>query len=67
MSCGIGHRCGFDLALLWLRYRLASAALSQPLAWELPYAMDVAIIKREREKTGMKKKMWQEFAGSTAG
>ena len=25
-SCGVGHRCGSDLALLWLWYRLAAAA-----------------------------------------
>ena len=38
MSCGVGHRCGSDLALLWLWCRPAPAALIQPLAWELPYA-----------------------------
>ena len=26
MSCGIGRRCGSDLALLWLWYRPAAAA-----------------------------------------
>ena len=28
-----------DPALLWLWGRLAAAALIQPLAWELPYAV----------------------------
>ena len=32
-----------DLALLWLWCRPAAAALIQPLAWELPYAMGVAL------------------------
>ena len=26
-SCGVGHRCGSNLALLWLWYRLAATAL----------------------------------------
>ena len=38
MSCGVGHRRGLDLALLWLWCRPAAAALIQPLAWELPCA-----------------------------
>ena len=36
MSCGVGHRCGSDPALLWLWCRPAAAALILPLAWELP-------------------------------
>ena len=43
MSCGVGHRYGLDLALLWLWRKLAAAAPIQPLAWELPYAVDVAL------------------------
>ena len=27
MNCSVGHRCGSDLALLWLWHRLAAAAL----------------------------------------
>ena len=27
LSCGVGHRCGLDPALLWLWFRLATAAL----------------------------------------
>ena len=27
VNCGVGHRCGSDLALLWLWYRSAAAAL----------------------------------------
>ena len=43
MSCGVGHRRGSDLALLWLWCRLAAAALIQSLAWELP----CAVLKRK--------------------
>ena len=45
MSCGIGHRRGLDLALLWLWLWLWLAI--QPLAWEPPYAMGVAIKKNK--------------------
>ena len=53
MSCGVGHRCGSDLALLWLWCRLAATAPIRLLAWELPYAAGVAIKKKkgkEKEK-----------------
>ena len=49
MSCGL-TRNGLDLALLWLWHRLVAAAPPQPLAWELPYAADVALKKKEKEK-----------------
>ena len=50
MSCGVGHRCSLDLALVWLWHRPAVAAPIQPLAWELPYAMDEAL-KRKKKKS----------------
>ena len=49
VSCGVGHRRGFDLALLWLWCRPAAVAPVQPLDWELPYAMSVAQ-KRQKQK-----------------
>ena len=49
MSCGVGHRCSSDLALLWLWGRLTAAAFIQPLAWELPYAAGAAL-KRQKNK-----------------
>ena len=39
-----------DQALLWLWCRLAAAAVIRPLAWELPYAMGVALKRKEKEK-----------------
>ena len=50
MSCGVGHGCSLDLALLWLWCRLAAAAQIRPLAWKLPYAMGVEL-KRQKTKT----------------
>ena len=45
-----GSRYGSDPVFPWLWYRPAGAAPVQPLAWELPCAIDVAItIKRERD------------------
>ena len=35
MSCGVGHRHGSDLALLWLWHRLVATVPIRPLAWEL--------------------------------
>ena len=51
MTCGVGRRQGSDLVLLWLRlwHRLTAVALIQPLAWELPYATDVAQKRKKKE------------------
>ena len=48
VSCGVGRRCGSDLALPWLWCRPASAALIRPLAWELPYASGAAIKEKRK-------------------
>ena len=42
MSCGVVHRHGLDLALLWLWRRPVATAPIQPLAWEPPYAVGAA-------------------------
>ena len=49
MSCGVGHKCGLDLALLWLWCRPAATALVRFLAWEPPYVAGVAL-KRQKDK-----------------
>ena len=41
MTCGIGHRRGWDLAWFWRRP--AAVAQIQPLAWEPPYAVGAAL------------------------
>ena len=53
VSCGVGHRNGSDLAWLWLWCRPAAVAPIQPLAWEVPYAVGLAL-KSEGEKKGRK-------------
>ena len=49
MSCGAGHRHNLDLALL-LWCRSAAAAPIQPLAWELPYVVGVALKSQKKKK-----------------
>ena len=49
MNCGIGHRRGSDLALLWLWCRPAATAPIQSLDWKPPYAPGVAL-KKDQEK-----------------
>ena len=49
MSCGVGHRCGIDPVLLWLRHRPSLTGLIQPLAWEIPYAMGLAKKKKKKK------------------
>ena len=56
MSCGIGLRCGSDLALLWLWRRPAAIALIRPLAWEPPNAMGSALKRQKDQKKKKKKK-----------
>ena len=48
LSCGLGHRHGLDLALLWLWCKPVAIALIQPLPREPPYAMGVAL-KRQKQ------------------
>ena len=52
MSYGVGHRCGSDPALLWLWRRLAAAAPIQPLAWELPRTIGVALKTKKASTVG---------------
>ena len=54
MSCGVGCRHGPDLALLWL---WCGTALIQPLAWEPPYAMGVAL----KKQTNKQKKQLSDY------
>ena len=62
MSCGVVHRHSSDPMLLWLWHRLAATAPIQPLAWEPPYAMGVALEKVKRQKKEKKriKALWYQ-------
>ena len=50
MSCGVGCRRGLDLALLCPWHRAVGIALIQPLAWELPYAVEAALKRQKKKK-----------------
>ena len=56
MNCGIVHRHGSDLILLWLGRGLESVAMIQPLAWEHPYAASAALKKKEKRKEKKERK-----------
>ena len=45
-----------DPTLLWLWCRPATAALIQPLAWEPPYVIGMALKSKNRNKQTKKKK-----------
>ena len=53
VSCGVGYRCGLDLALLWLWRRPAAVALIRPLAWESPYAAGATLKRTKKTKRGV--------------
>ena len=46
MSCGAGCTCSLDLAL----HRPAATIPIQPLAWEPPYAVGMAVKKTKKKK-----------------
>ena len=49
MSCGVGHRCGFDMALLCLWQWTKAVFLIGPLGWKPLYAMGAAL-KSQKKK-----------------
>ena len=49
MSCGVGHRLSSDLALVWLWYGPVATAPTGPLAREPPYAVGVALKRKEKK------------------
>ena len=57
MNCGVVHRRGSDLTLLWPWCRLEVVAPIRPLTWELPYAVDVALKKKKERKRKEKEKI----------
>ena len=61
MSYGVGHRCGLDLALLWLWHRPAAIVLIQPLACERPYAAGAAPPKQKSKTEKQTNKKLQDL------
>jgi len=55
VSCGVDHRCGSDLALLWLWRRWAAVAPNKPLTWEHLYAAGSALKTKKKKKKKKKK------------
>ena len=49
MSCGVGRRCSSDPSLLCLWRRPGATAPIRPLAWEPPYAAEVALEMAKKE------------------
>ena len=58
VSWGVGHRRGWDLALLWLWHRPTAVAPIRPLVWKPPYAVGAALKRqgRKEERKGERKK-----------
>ena len=54
MCCGVGHRCCWDPALLWLWHRLAAAADSTP-SLGTPNAKGVALKRKKKRKEKKRK------------
>ena len=55
MSCGVGCRCGSDLALLWPWCRPAAVALIISLAWETLYAVGADLKSKTKNKSKQNK------------
>ena len=50
LPCGVGCRCGSDLALLWLWRRPVATAPIRPLGWEPLYAKGAALKRQKKKK-----------------
>ena len=57
MSCGIGHRQGLNLVLLWLWCRPEAISPLRPLAWEPLYALGAAPRHHHHPKKKEKKEI----------
>ena len=55
MNCGVGHRHGLDLVLLWLWHRLEVISPIRPLGWETSFATGAGLEKTKKKK-GKKEK-----------
>ena len=60
MSCGVGHRHGSDLVVLWLWHRAVATAPIRHLAWEPPHAAGTALKRQKAKKKKEKKEKEKE-------
>lgn len=51
MSCSVGQRSGWDPTFLWLSCKPATVAQILPIAWEPPYAEDMALFRKIKKKS----------------
>ena len=56
MSCGVGHRHGLDLVLLWLWCKPAATAPDSTPSLEPPYATGAALKRQKKSKN--KRSLW---------
>ena len=56
MSCCVGHRCGYNPALLWLWGKPLATVPNGPLAWEPPDVMNAALKRQKKKKKKKTKK-----------
>ena len=69
MNCDVGRRSrrshrsqhGSDPSFLWLWHRLAAAAPTGPLAWEVPYASGIALKTKQTNKQKLKVLLWGDY------
>ena len=65
VNYGVGCRRGSDPALLWLWHRPAATAPIRPLAWEPPYAAEVALVKAKKKTKKPHKQQQQQQQKTT--
>ena len=66
MSCGVGHRRGSDLVLLWLWRRPAAVApIRPPSLGTLPYAAGAALKRQKDQKKKKKRKKERKLPNTT--
>ena len=59
MRCGVGRRCGSELALLWLWHRPAATAPIQPLAWNF-HMMQYGPKKKKKRAEGLNRRFSED-------
>ena len=61
MSWGVGHRCGLDLALLWLWRRPEATAPIGPVSWHTSICHRCGHKKRKKKKKKKERKKKEDY------